>query len=166
MSRGELGFLADPALRAAALRRALRVTHRAADAEDAVQDAAVRALRSAATFRHGAAGAPWFLTIVNRASIDLAARRARDERALIAPPDAADPGAESVVLRNERRAAVRRALSQLPPEQRRVVVLHDLDGETTRAIAARDAVPHSTVRTRLRRGRHLLRTLLVEPLSA
>jgi DNA-directed RNA polymerase specialized sigma24 family protein len=45
-------------------------------------------------------------------------------------------------------------------------VLHDLDGLTTREIASLDGIPHSTVRTRLRRARFALRVALEEVVAA
>jgi DNA-directed RNA polymerase specialized sigma24 family protein len=55
---------------------------------------------------------------------------------------------------------LREAIDALPATQRRLVVLHDLGGYTTGDIATRDQVPHSTVRTRLRRARLALRSSL------
>jgi RNA polymerase sigma-70 factor, ECF subfamily len=144
----ELPFLTDPAVRAAALRRAMRLVRTRADAEDAVQEATVRALRYRASFLPGAAGTPWFLQIVSRVS--LAGALPRDPRGEPAPTP----------VDFEQSYALHAAIDALPPSQRRVVVLHDLDGLTTREIAALDGVPHSTVRTRLRRARLALRVAL------
>jgi DNA-directed RNA polymerase specialized sigma24 family protein len=60
MESAELTFLADPTVRAAALRRALRFMQTRADAEDAVQEATVRALRYRGSLRCGSLGTPWF----------------------------------------------------------------------------------------------------------
>ena len=157
MPAAELTFLADPALRVVAMRRALRVVHGRDDAEDAFQEAAARALRFRAPLRDGAPPEPWFMRIVSRAALDIVSRTARTV-ALPAPPPAA--AASTPVLDDERAHAVHAAIDALPAEQRRAVVLHDLDGLTTREIAAIDGIPHSTIRTRLRRARLTLRTAL------
>ncbi|HTW82817.1 MAG TPA: sigma-70 family RNA polymerase sigma factor [Candidatus Sulfotelmatobacter sp.] len=154
--------MTDPGLRASAMRRALRVVRVRADAEDVVQEAAARALRFRGHLRPGAPGEPWFLQIVSRLALDTVLRRARFPS--LPPPLPAASAVASVVDR-ERTHAVRNAIDALPPFQRRAVVLHDVDGLTTREIAALDGVPHSTVRTRLRRGRLTLRTALADEVA-
>jgi RNA polymerase sigma-70 factor (ECF subfamily) len=163
MESGELMFLADPTVRAAAMRRALRLVRTRADAEDAVQEATVRALRYRGSLRVGSHGAPWFLRIVSRVSLDMVSRRARVE-----PDPRVEPLVEASTSRLdfEQSYTVHAAMEALPSSQRRVVVLHDLDGLTTREIASLDGIPHSTVRTRLRRGRLALRVALEEVAAA
>jgi RNA polymerase sigma-70 factor (ECF subfamily) len=162
MEPGELTFLADPTVRAAAMRRALRLVRTRADAEDAVQEATVRALRYRGSLRPGSPGAPWFLQIVSRISLDIVSRRARVE-----PVSRVEPFAQaSLALDFEQSFTLHAAVEALPSSQRRVVVLHDLDGLTTREIASLDGVPHSTVRTRLRRARLALRVALETVVAA
>ena len=52
------------------------------------------------------------------------------------------------------------ALRGLPSAQRRTIVLHDVAGYTNREIAALDAIPYHTVRTRLFRARRAMRDAL------
>ena len=163
MESGDLKFLADPTVRAAAIRRALRLVRSRADAEDAVQEAMVRALRYRASLRPGSSGAPWFLRIVTRIALDMVASGARLEP-VARLESLAEPSTPLLDL--ERSHTVHAAVDALPSNQRRVVVLHDLDGLTTREIASLDGVPHSTVRTRLRRGRLALRLALGEAVAA
>jgi len=155
-------FLADPTVRAAAMRRALRLVQTRADAEDAVQEATVRALRYRGSLRPGSPGAPWFLRIVSRVSLDIVSRRARVQP--VSWVESFDQ-ASRPLLDFEQSYTLHAAVEALPSSQRRVVVLHDLDGLTTREIASLDGVPHSTVRTRLRRARLALRIAL-EPVVA
>ncbi len=157
MESSELVFLADPAVRVAALRRALPMVRSRADAEDAVQEAALSALRYRASLRPGAPGKPWFMRIVSRAALDIIAGRNRLE-ATNGEQAATAPDSGAAILALERSHMIRKALAALPAAQRRAVILHDVDGFTARAIAARENVPSSTVRTRLRRGRLALRS--------
>ncbi len=147
------------------MRRALQVVRTRADAEDAVQEASVRALRYRASLRPGG-GPPWFLRIVLRVSLDIAAGGRRSVAVAEAPGEGVAPPSEAAVLDRERSRTIRSALAGLPQAQRRAVMLHDVDGLTTRAIAAREGVPASTVRTRLRRGRTALRAALREEAAA
>jgi RNA polymerase sigma-70 factor (ECF subfamily) len=159
----ELMFLADPLVRAAAMRRALPLVRTRVDAEDVVQEATVRALRYRGSLRAGSPGTPWFLRIVSRVSLDMVSRRARIEALPRVEPLAE---ASWPVLDLEQSYTVHAAVESLPSSQRRVVVLHDLDGLTTREIASLEGIPHSTVRTRLRRARLALRVALQEVLAA
>ncbi len=161
----ELVFLADPAVRVAALRRALSMVRSRDDAEDAVQEAAVRALRYRASLRSGAPGKPWFMRIVSRAALDIIARRNRLQTTVGEHVSTA-PDSGATILALERSHMIRSALATLPAAQRRAVILHDVDGFTARLIAAREHVPASTVRTRLRRGRLALRSALAEQVAA
>jgi RNA polymerase sigma factor (sigma-70 family) len=155
---GELPFLVDPAVRAAAIRRAQRLLRTRADAEDAVQEATLRALRYRGSLQPGSSGARWFLAIVARVSLDIVARRSRLELLPLEP----FARASTPLLDFEQSYTVHTAVEALPSSQRRVVELHDLDGFTTREIASLDGVPHSTIRTRLRRARIALRLALEE----
>jgi RNA polymerase sigma-70 factor (ECF subfamily) len=155
----ETMFLADPKVRAVAMRRALRLVRMPADAEDAVQEATVRALRYRGSLRAESTGIPWFLQIVSRVSLDIVSRRARFQPVSWVAP------VSWPLVDFEQSYTVHAAVEALPSSQRRVVVLHDLDGLTTREIASLDGVPHSTVRTRLRRARLALRSAL-EPVVA
>src|SRR6202023_1068681 len=76
------------------------------------------------------------------------------------PSERADESAETAVLRQETRADIETALRHLPPTQRRTIVLHDVAGYTSHEIAALDAIPYNTVRTRLFRARRAMRDAL------
>lgn len=105
------------------------------------------------------------MRIVKRAALDIIAGRNRLEATNGEHvPTVPDSGAAMLAL--ERSHVIRRALAALPATQRRAVILHDVDGFTARAIAARENVPASTVRTRLRRGRLALRSTLGAEVAA
>jgi RNA polymerase sigma-70 factor (ECF subfamily) len=136
------------------------------DAEDVVQDAYVRATRFFSAFR-GGDGRPWLLAIVRRVAYDWLARKQAhqplavfDEELHSDPGNSLDPA--HLVLKEENREAVRRALAELPVEFREVLVLRELEGLSYKEIASVTDMPQGTVMSRLARGRERLRDHLVE----
>ncbi len=134
-------------------------------AEEVAQDALLRAWRRAAAYdpRRGRV-ASWLLTITRNLAID-AVRLRRDQpidpdRLLRLPATAADP-ADAV----DGLDRVRDELRTLPPELRRPILLSIVYGLTAAEIATRDGLPLGTVKTRIRRGRALLR-LAMDPAGA
>jgi len=128
-----------------------------ADAEDVVQDAFERAWRST-SFRACADLRPWLSRIARNVAFDVLYRRARTISSYEPPRDA--ESAESAALRHESSAMLAVALAELPPPQRRAIVLHDVAGYTSREIAQLDGIGHNTVRTRLFRARLAMRRAL------
>ncbi len=145
---------------------ALTITADPRLAEDAAQEAFVRAWRHAAAYdARRAAVATWLLTITRNAAIDLV----RVRRPVSAPPetlaalearhDGPDP-ADAGVLADEARRLYG-ALGCLSEEQRRAVVLAGLYGFTAREIAELEAIPLGTAKTRIRTALIRLRGMLV-----
>lgn len=129
----------------------------ASDAEDVVQDAYERAWRSS-SFRTNAELWPWLSRIVRNAAFDALQRRRRREAACELRLDV--ESAESAVLRSETCAALAGALGTLPAVQRRVILLHDVAGYSSREIAVFCGIGYNTVRTRLFRARRAMRRVL------
>jgi RNA polymerase sigma factor (sigma-70 family) len=134
------------------------------DAEDLVQTAYLRALKFVGGF-HGANVRAWLLAIVRNASYTwLEQKRARgpatsfDEEIHGTEADAMDP--EETLLREDQVRLVRRAVEELPPELREVVVLRELEGMSYKEIAAIAEIPLGTVMSRLARARERLRQRL------
>ena len=134
------------------------------DAEDLVQAAYLRALKSFDGF-HGANSRAWLLTIVRNACYTwLQQKRARgpavafDEGIHGAGSDAADP--EKSLLSEDQRRSVQRAVEALPLDLREVVVLRELEGLSYKEIAQIVAIPMGTVMSRLARARERLQQLL------
>lgn len=142
------------------------LTRNAADAEDVVQDAAVRALRFFSTQR-GEHPRAWLLTIVRNVWNDRLTRRATrpadaeyDEMAherLIADER---PGPEALLAQRQTVDRVHQAVEELPVEFREVIVLRELEGLSYKEIAAIVGIPIGTVMSRLARARERLIALL------
>jgi RNA polymerase sigma-70 factor (ECF subfamily) len=81
-----------------------------------------------------------------------------DEEPLELPDETDDP--EKLVLRREFWRAAKRALDELPPEFRTVVVLVDMEGLSYEEAAKILNCPIGTVRSRLHRARTILREKL------
>jgi RNA polymerase sigma-70 factor (ECF subfamily) len=147
--------------------RSLTGSH--ADAEDAVHDAVVRAMRARAGFRGEADVCTWVHRIVVNSCHDVLRRRGTEQRRVDAlriegqwsdPAYSVDPAEVAAALSDADR--LRATLGRLSEAQRTVVVLHDVEQWTTEDIAEVLDMPRATVKSHLRRGRHALVTLLGE----
>ena len=139
----------------------------AQDAEDAVQDSFLRAIRHFDGFR-GADGRAWLLSIVrNTCFTRLRDRRVGseivefDEEVHTVEEMASGPEAE--LARKTASLSVREGLDQLPVEFREVLVLRELEGLSYKEIAQVSGVPIGTVMSRLARGRRQLQLALRPP---
>ena len=136
-------------------------------AEDASQEACLRALRYADTLR-GDDARPWLLGIVrNHCFTQLEREREGprwqewDDEALPADATAARSDEPSALLqRAQTRQQVDAAIRALPPPLREVIVLRELEGLDYSQIAQIAGVPAGTVMSRLARARSRLRVAL------
>jgi len=137
-----------------------------AAAEEAAQDAFVRAYRSLGTFRGEAAFSTWLYRIVTNLSLNQV-KRARRERQVIdrrvelpalelagAASWQPDPSESST------RDEIERALHELPTMQRAVVLLRHCEGLSTRQVSTILRCSEGTVKTHLFRGMVKLRDKL------
>jgi RNA polymerase sigma-70 factor (ECF subfamily) len=134
------------------------------DAEDAVQEAYLRAFRFFPLFRGGDARA-WLLKIVRNACYSqLRANRPMQEATEfdenVAPPDSCAPNPEEALLQHDGGNLVRRALDALPLGFREVVILREFEGMSYKEIADITGLPTGTVMSRLSRARGRLRQAL------
>ncbi len=135
------------------------------DAEDAVQDACLRALRYFDTFRGGRdEGRAWLLAIVRNRCYSLRRDR-RDGSATVFDEElhseAVDAeSADAAALRAAARESLEAALQQLPVEFREVIVLRELQGLSYKEICEVARVPIGTVMSRLSRARQRLQRAL------
>ena len=159
-------------------RRATRIAfhylREAADADESVQDAFVKAYMHMGTFREEMPFEIWFTRVLVNGCLDRLKARRRRERWIAPPPtDAAglerDPaeylasrGAspEEQLLSGERRRQLDSALTQLPERQRLVFMLSHFEGQTSREVSAMTGLNESTVRVHLFRAIRRLRVLL------
>ncbi len=151
--------------RARGLRYAAAMLGEAADAEEALQDALVRAYRGLASCRDPERFGAWFLRIlVNRCRTRIAARRrragvfVRDDAALerveARPgPDGADP---------EWREEIARALARLDPLQREAFLLKHVEELEYEEMAKLTGAGVSALKMRVKRACDRLRGLLEE----
>jgi RNA polymerase sigma-70 factor (ECF subfamily) len=138
-------------------------THSRADAADIVQDTFLRAWKSAATYAGKAAVSTWLFAIARSTAIDCARQKQRRRREQAAEPGIFRlvPAAPASDEGNEQRAALRKAIADLPAAQRDVVVMCDLCDFTTRAAADALAWKETRVRVTLFRARRRLRDVLL-----
>jgi len=130
------------------------------EAEDAVQEAFLRAIRHFGGLR-GVDGRAWLLSIVRNVCFTQLRRRSSGGEKVEFDEEihsqAADLSSPEVDLANTIAAeSVREALSQLAAEFREVLVLRELEGLSYKEIAQVAGVPMGTVMSRLARGRKQL----------
>ncbi len=103
----------------------------------------------------------WIGTIARRTLIDRFRRRqVRGEVVELEGLRSGDAGPEGRVAERQRAAMLERALQRLAPDQRRVVVLHHLEGVPLATLAGEEGVAIGTIKSRLHRGRGRLAAIL------
>jgi RNA polymerase sigma-70 factor, ECF subfamily len=146
---------------ARAVRLAMRVVHNEADAEDIVQDAFLSALRNIDAFVPGRPFWPWLSRIVVNRAIDVRSARIVRESDLIRDDlPTSEVSAHRSAERGELAEHVRRVVSGMPPRQRLIVELADLQGASIAEIAELTGSAAATVRWHLHMGRRALRNAL------
>jgi RNA polymerase sigma-70 factor, ECF subfamily len=158
-----------------AYRLAVRITGNAYDAEEVIQDAFWSVVRKIETFRGDSAFGSWLYRIVANAAYQKI-RSTRHERANVALDEVLptfdergrhtgagqdwsrrveDPSSQA-----DLRMVITRALQELPPDARTVVVLRDVEGLSNGQIADALSLSIPAVKTRLHRARLFLRKRL------
>jgi len=134
------------------------------DAEDAVQEAYLRAYKAFSRFR-GGDGKAWFMTILRNVCYTTLKKSRSHET-----PEPFDEEIHQAAGQSDVREAFRQkanaeslhqALEKLPDEFREIIVLHDLEGLAYKQIAAVIGIPIGTVMSRLARARGRLRAEIV-----
>lgn len=134
-------------------------------AEDAVQDAFVRAFDQLAQCRDPEKFAGWFFLILRNRCFAERRRTRREgplDEAAEAPSEARGSRIEAHVDAKEFRVALQRALMELTPEQREVFVMKHVEEESYEAIAARTGATVPSLKMRMHRAYDRLRDLLRE----
>jgi RNA polymerase sigma-70 factor (ECF subfamily) len=144
----------------------------AAEADEAVQDAFVKAYSHLSTFREELPFEVWVTRILINGCLDRIKARTRRERWLVSMPElpgardfaervaGSGPSPEDQLLARERRQRLAAALARLPERQRSVFMLSHYEGCTSREVSALTGLNESTVRVHLFRAIRRLRTLL------
>jgi len=137
------------------------------DAEDAVQECYLRALRHFDSYR-GPAMKPWLLAILRNVCNAEFARRRKEE----VPTDSADDDSkaeetpiwqepqvspEKMMVQQQDTATIRRLVEELPQPFREAIVLREMNNLSYQEIAQAVGVPVGTVMSRLARARAMLR---------
>lgn len=141
---------------------AYRITGHHADAQDAAQEAFVKAYRALRTFRGAASFSTWLHRIAVNAALDAVRRRPPTRSASAETARASIDPLGDRAERAEVRERIHGAIAALPLDHRAVVVLRDVQGWSYEEIALIVGIPVGTVRSRLARGREALRTALAD----
>jgi RNA polymerase sigma-70 factor (ECF subfamily) len=150
-------------LRGDLLVAALRVTRSRVDAEDLVQDTLLKAYRAFATYRDGTNLRAWLLRIMTNQWINiLRTRRRRPVEQLGVAITDEHRSAEVEVMEVLPDSGIAAALNKLSEDCRMAVYYADVQGMTSREIAALMGIPVGTVLSRLHRSHRRLRTLLID----
>jgi len=145
-------------------RLAFRLSGNRADAEDLTQETFVRVFKSLAEYTPGTFEG-WLHRITTNLFLDMVRRRQRirfdalpeDAGDRLAPPES---GPETTYDEMHLDPEIQRALDELPADFRVAVVLCDLEQLSYEEIAATLGIKVGTVRSRIHRGRVLLRQAL------
>lgn len=128
---------------------AARVLGSQSEAEDAVQEALIRAWKGLPRFREGARFSTWLYRITVNCALDVRAKRRADPSELVSErPDPRDAYAA-----RELSGELQRALNSVEEPYRVAVVLFDVLGCSYAEVAELTGVPEGTVKSRIFRGR-------------
>ena len=139
------------------LREARRILRNREDAEEAVQEAMIRAWRNQASCRTPGTPLPWLVQITRNEALRLAARRSRRQASELHTDSPERLVGETGLERTLESVATEQALRRLRPEERRLIHLRYVEDLTQGEVAARLGVPEGTVKVRLHRVRARLR---------
>jgi len=135
---------------------ALTIVRQPAIAEEVAQETFVRVFRHAGNYdaRKGRVST-WLLSIARNLAIDVTRMKRLDpvDPEIIAAElslTSQEPAADEVDLQPDERDQLRSAITELPDDQRRALVLAAYMGRTAREISDLDDVPLGTVKTRIR----------------
>jgi len=131
-------------------------------AEDAAQDAFIRAWLNLPSFQAGTSLRNWLYRIAVNAALDMLRRKQHQpleefETMMLADPE---PGPETELVKREQAILIEQAINALTPAVRAVLVLREYGELSYKEIAAALDIPIGTVMSRLNYARNRLRTLL------
>jgi len=146
---------------------ALRMLQDPPAAEDAAQEAFVKAYRALGGYEGRGRFRPWLLTLTANLCVDRLRRRRGAEVSLEAAaeetgldPADPEPGPERQVERSQLAGLLERAIARLPAAQRLVVTMVYMNGMSFEEAAGGLGIPVGTAKSHAHRGRAALRRLL------
>jgi RNA polymerase sigma-70 factor, ECF subfamily len=154
---------------------ALQLTRNASDAEDLMQDTYLKAWKGFDSYVPGRPFLNWLLRIMQRAFLDNRRRdnpirKAESLNSMVSPADGevqelpiADrgPTPDEEILYDEFRVNLYKALNELPDVYKTAIQMCDIDGLSYHEIAEFQNTTIGTVRSRIHRGRRLLREVVL-----
>ncbi len=152
---------------------ALRMTYNAADAEDLVQETFMKAFRFWDSYEKGTNIRAWLFRIMKNAYINRYRKEKKEPETVeyddvqnyynnIRDSTVESGNIQETLFGNLLDDQVAKAIAELPDDFRTIVILCDIEELTYEEVAEFVDCPIGTVRSRLHRGRKLLRTKLVE----
>jgi RNA polymerase sigma-70 factor (ECF subfamily) len=135
-------------------------------AEDAAQEAFIRAWQHLPNYRPRAPFRNWVYRIATNVALDVLRRQRETVDIDLLPLRSTTPGPEASVEGRERADQVRQAVLGLPPASRAALVLREYEGLSYREIADTLDIPIGTVMSRLSYARNHLREALAPYLEA
>ena len=153
---------------------ALQLTRNPSDAEDLMQETYLKAWRGFDSYIPGRPFLNWLLRIMQRAYLDSRRRdnpirKAESVNSMISPSDGevqelpisdGGPTPDEEILHQEFRASLHAALDELPEVYRSAIMMCDLEEMSYSEIAEVQNTTIGTVRSRIHRGRRLLRDII------
>jgi RNA polymerase sigma-70 factor (ECF subfamily) len=140
------------------------------DAADVTQEVFLKAFRGIRAFRHGSSLKTWLYRIAVRESLNykrwfwrhLRFQSSIEEEQMDGSADFEDPGTSPFedLASREIQQVVQHALGEVPPAFRAAVILRDLEGLSYEEVAEVLDVTVGTVKSRILRGRRILREIL------
>lgn len=152
---------------------AIRLTTDPTEAEDLVQDTIVKAYRFFNSYEKGTNAKAWLFRILKNSYINNYRKKSKQPHQVdydevssfyetVRSEQSDTTDMEDIMYRDMLDDQVTRALQRLPEDFRTVVLLCDVEGFTYEEIANMLDVPIGTIRSRLHRGRNLLRAELTD----
>ena len=152
---------------------ALQMTGNREDAQDMAQEAFLKAYTSLSSFRGDSRFSSWLYRIVSNVCLDYLRRQNRRPKSSLTveddegetveldiPDESQSP--EALLERKLTREAVRRGLRELPPEQRQILLLREIQGLSYDEIAEAMDLEPGTVKSRIFRARKKLCAFLLQ----
>lgn len=137
------------------------------DAEEAAQDAFLALWRGIDRFRQESTLSTWIYRLATNACIDTLRRRKKqsgsvslDDEELFVDAVDTSPQPQETVEHREAQKLLQEGLSTLPEEYRKVLILREIEGLSYTEIAESASIELGTVKSRISRGRSLLRNFL------